>query len=232
MESVRSVRQSTAHKANRAAILAVDYGRARIGLAIADAETRMAQPLSTLERINRNEDMRRVRELVREHAVRQIVVGLPLRLDGTRGEMAEEVERFAQRVRKQIGVPVEMVDERLTSWEAERLMEEVQGRFIHDKKLTGNKKPKNVQAKMTDRKSTRLNSSHGYISYAVFCLKKKNTVTAASSRASSAALESTPSAALPPRSAPTPSLTCTHRSPHTPFASGSVSHRGSLIARA
>ncbi len=65
----------------------------------------MAQPLGTMERINRNEDMRRLRELVREHGVKQIVVGLPLRLDGTRGEMAEEVERFAQRMRKQIGVP-------------------------------------------------------------------------------------------------------------------------------
>jgi putative Holliday junction resolvase len=130
-------------------ILAVDYGRARIGLALADLETRMPQPLSTMERVNRNEDMRRLRELVREHGVKQIVVGLPLRLDGTRGEMAEEVERFAQRVRKQIGVPVEMVDERLTSWEAERLMEEIQGRFIRDEKLGSNKKPKNGQAKMT-----------------------------------------------------------------------------------
>src|SRR5213594_2853769 len=130
-------------------ILGVDYGRARIGLAVADAETRMAQPLSTLERINRNEDMRRLRELVREHGVSQIVVGLPLRLDGTRGEMAEEVERFAQRVRKQIGMPVEMVDERLTSWEAERLLEEVQGRFVHDEKLTSSRKPKKVQTKMT-----------------------------------------------------------------------------------
>ncbi len=109
----------------------------------------MPQPLSTLERINRNEDMRRLRELVRENGVKQIVVGLPLRLDGTRGEMAEEVERFAQRVRKQIGVPVEMVDERLTSWEAERLMEEIQGRFIRDEKLTDAKKSKNLQAKMT-----------------------------------------------------------------------------------
>jgi putative Holliday junction resolvase len=133
----------------RRSILAVDYGRARIGLALADAETRMAQPLSTMERINRNEDMRRLRELVREHGVKQIVVGLPLRLDGTHGEMAEEAERFAQRVRKQIGVQVEMVDERLTSWEAERLMEEVQGRFIHDEKLTGSKKSKNMQAKMS-----------------------------------------------------------------------------------
>jgi putative Holliday junction resolvase len=133
----------------RHAILGVDYGRVRIGLAIADAETRVAQPLSTLERVNRNEDMRRLRELVREHGVKQIVVGLPLRMDGTRGEMAEEAERFAQRVRKQIGVPVEMVDERLTSWEAERLLEEVQGRFIHDEKRTGSRKPKRAREKTT-----------------------------------------------------------------------------------
>jgi putative Holliday junction resolvase len=113
------------------AILAVDYGRARIGLAIASVETRLAQPLGTLERISRNEDMRRLRELVREHGVKQIVVGLPLLLDGTRGEMAEEAERFAQRAEKQIGVPVEMMDERLTSWEAERLLEEEFGKKYH-----------------------------------------------------------------------------------------------------
>lgn len=113
-----------------ARILAVDYGRARIGLAIADAGAGLPQPLAVLARINRNEDMRRLRELVREHSVKQIVVGLPLRLDGTHGEMAEEVERFALRVQKQIGIPVEMVDERLTSWEAERLLEEYEGRII------------------------------------------------------------------------------------------------------
>jgi putative Holliday junction resolvase len=149
MGAAKSVPCSTADTAKRVAILAVDYGRARIGLALADSETRMAQPLSTMERVNRNEDMRRLRELVREQGVRQIVVGLPLRLDGSRGEMAEEAERFAQRVRKQIGVPVELVDERLTSWEAERLMEEIQGRFIRDEKLAGGKKSKNARAKMT-----------------------------------------------------------------------------------
>jgi len=106
----------------------VDYGRARIGLAIADTDTRLPRPLGTLERINRNEDMRRLRELARDHGVKLILVGLPLRLDGTRGEMAEEATRFAQRAAKQIGVPVEMVDERLTSWEAERLLEEEFGR--------------------------------------------------------------------------------------------------------
>lgn len=109
-------------------MLAIDYGRARIGLAIASQSARLAQPLTTLERINRNEDMRRLRELVRMHGVKRIVVGLPLLLDGTRGEMAEEAERFAQRAQKQIGLPVEMQDERLTSWEAERLLEEEFGK--------------------------------------------------------------------------------------------------------
>ena len=106
-------------------------GARRIGLAIGNTEAGLAQPLGTLDRINRNEDMRRLRELVREHGVQQIVVGLPLRLDGTRGDMAEEAARFGQRVHKQMGLPVEMVDERLTSWEAERLLEEQQGRTIH-----------------------------------------------------------------------------------------------------
>jgi putative holliday junction resolvase len=109
-------------------ILAIDYGRARIGLAVAESLHGIAEPLATLERVNRNEDMRRLRELVRDHGVKFVVVGLPLRLDGTRGDMAEEAARFAQRVRKQIGVPVELVDERLTSWQAEREMEEQFGR--------------------------------------------------------------------------------------------------------
>lgn len=130
-------------------ILSIDYGRERMGLAIADANAKVAQPLSTMERINRNEDMRRLRELVREHSVRQIVVGLPLKLDGTRGEMAEEAERFARRVRKQIGVPVDMVDERLTSWEAERLLEETQGRFLHVEKPGGARKQKRAAERLT-----------------------------------------------------------------------------------
>jgi putative Holliday junction resolvase len=128
-------RQKTENMAG--SILAVDYGRARIGLAIAETEAQLPRPLLTLERVNRNEDMRRLRELAREHAVRQIVVGLPLRLDGTRGEMAEEATRFAARLRKQLGLPVDMLDERLTSWEAERLLEEQSGRILHDAKTHG-----------------------------------------------------------------------------------------------
>jgi len=122
-------------------VLAIDYGRSRIGLALADSETGVAYPHDTLERINRNEDMRRLRELARDLGVHQIVVGLPLKLDGTRGEMAAEVEGFAGRLRKQIGLPVDLLDERLTSWEAERILEEELGRRItHQETPKGRKK--------------------------------------------------------------------------------------------
>src|SRR2546423_9195839 len=149
MASEQKERYSKTDRIVRDGILGIDYGRARIGLAIADGESLLARPVDTLKRMNRNEDMRRLREIAREHRVGQIGVGLPLRLDGTPGDMAEEATRFAMRMRKQIGVPVELVDERLTSWEAERLLEEVQGRFIRHEKLTGSNKRQNVQAKMT-----------------------------------------------------------------------------------
>jgi len=128
----RSSQEIRPSENQRTRILGIDYGRARIGLAIADALVALPQPLDTLERVNRNEDMRRLREIARDHAVKQIVVGLPLRLDGTHGDMADEATRFAERVRKQLGLPVEMMDERLTSWEAERLLEEQAGRVLHN----------------------------------------------------------------------------------------------------
>jgi len=122
-----------------------------MGLALADSAARLAEPHTTLERINRNEDMRRLRELARDHHVKQIVVGHPLRLDGTPGEMAEETRRFAERVRKQLGLPVELVDERLTSWEAERILEEEMGRRItHVETHDGRKK----SARISDGKYT------------------------------------------------------------------------------
>ena len=96
-----------------------------------------------MHRINRNEDMRRIREFIRDNSIKLILVGLPLRLDGSRGEMAEETERFAQRVRKQIGVPVQMADERLTSWEAERVLEEEFGR--KSKQIDGAPKKKDTE---------------------------------------------------------------------------------------
>ena len=130
-------------------ILGIDYGRARVGLAIADSESGLAHPLDTLDRINRNEDMRRLREIVRANSVKLLVVGLPLRLDGSQGEMAVEAARFAERLRKQLGLPVETVDERLTSWEAERLLEEQTGRITRKTTNRGGKKKAKAGGKNT-----------------------------------------------------------------------------------
>jgi len=137
---------STPRSASASAkILALDYGRKKIGMALASAAARIAEPFSTIERINRNEDVRRLREFARDYQVKQIIVGLPLRLDGRPGEMAEEATRFAERLRKQLGLPVELVDERLSSWEAERILEEEMGRRItHTETRDGRKKPTRI----------------------------------------------------------------------------------------
>ena len=103
-------------------ILAIDYGQRRIGLALSDALGLTSRPLATLERTNRRNDLRRLGEIVRQHQVRRIVVGHPLHLDGSASEMAAEAARFAARIGKQLRLPVELVDERLSSWEAEQIL--------------------------------------------------------------------------------------------------------------
>jgi len=105
-------------------ILAIDYGEKRIGLAISDEMGLTAQPLQTLQRTNRRNDIRRLREIARKSSVRRIVVGHPVHLDGTESEMAAEATRFAARLRKELGLPVELADERLSSWEAEQVLAE------------------------------------------------------------------------------------------------------------
>src|SRR5258708_24085049 len=101
-------------------ILAIDYGKKRLGLALSDEYGVTSRPFAIWTRINRRRDLARLRDLVRQHAVRRIVVGLPLHLDGTPSEMSGEAKGFAARVEKALGIPVELVDERLSSWDAEQ----------------------------------------------------------------------------------------------------------------
>jgi putative pre-16S rRNA nuclease len=99
-------------------ILAIDYGKKRLGLALSDEFGVTSSPYATWTRINRRRDLARLRELIRQKSVRRIVVGLPLHMDGTPSEMSDEAKGFAARVEKALGLPVEMMDERLSSWEA------------------------------------------------------------------------------------------------------------------
>jgi putative pre-16S rRNA nuclease len=107
---------------NARRILAIDYGRQKLGLAISDELRLTARPLGTILRVNRRTDLRQLARICREHSVGRVLVGYPLRLSGEAGEMAEEAAQFAARLRKETGIETELADERLTSWQAEQMM--------------------------------------------------------------------------------------------------------------
>ena len=104
-----------------ARILAVDYGERRVGLAISDPTATIATPLAVLtRRPGKRPPVQAVTELIREHGVEHIVVGLPLMLSGEESEWTREVRVFGERLAQRAGVGVTFADERLTSVVAER----------------------------------------------------------------------------------------------------------------
>jgi len=97
-------------------------GDVRIGVALSDETATIAGGLPTLARVGPRKDVRAVVALVREHAVEEVVVGLPRRLDGSVGPQAEKVQAFAAELRQALRVPVQEWDERFTSVEATRTL--------------------------------------------------------------------------------------------------------------
>ncbi len=101
-------------------LLGIDYGAKRVGLAISDPEGRFALPLGVVARRDDRGAARRIAAIAEREGIAGLVLGEPRRLDGTRGEAAERAARFARRLEAATGLPVELVDESLTSVEAER----------------------------------------------------------------------------------------------------------------
>lgn len=93
-----------------------------MGLALSDELQMTAQPLLTLVRKNRRNDLGRLREICRKHGVARILMGHPLHMTGEAGELADEAAVFAARLQKELGLEVKLADERLTSWEAEQIV--------------------------------------------------------------------------------------------------------------
>jgi len=101
-------------------VLALDYGRARTGVAVSDPTGTVARPVEVVEQAASRAGLQRLAELVREHGVELVVVGLPLTMRGERGEQAEATERFVADLRDTLTVPVESFDERFTTDLAEQ----------------------------------------------------------------------------------------------------------------
>ena len=109
-------------------VLALDPGTKRIGIAVSDVAGEFAFPLGELERKRPERDLAELASLCREREVVEIVVGLPLHLDGRAGPEADAAREFAAAVGRATGLPVALLDERWTSREAERALHAVQPR--------------------------------------------------------------------------------------------------------
>lgn len=111
------------------AILGLDLGQRRIGVAIADVPALGVRPLTTVVRSSWSHDLDQLRGLVADRQVQRIVLGLPLNMNGSEGLAARHTRNFANRLSQALALPVDLYDERLTSFEAEsRLRETSMGR--------------------------------------------------------------------------------------------------------
>jgi putative Holliday junction resolvase len=103
----------------RTKLLGVDYGSARVGLAVTDPERKFAFPLATYHRRGRDEDAAFFRDLVAREEVGGLVVGLPLHTDGREGQKAAEARAFGRWLAETNGLPAAFFDERFTTAQAE-----------------------------------------------------------------------------------------------------------------
>ena len=105
-------------------ILALDFGKRRIGLAVSDEIGLTAQGLETFQRTTIREDLKKLAELTTRLRVTCVLMGDPLHLSGKQGAQSERVREFAARLSQQTSLPVELWDERLTTVEAQRVLRE------------------------------------------------------------------------------------------------------------
>jgi putative holliday junction resolvase len=106
----------------KVAALGLDVGSKRIGVAGCDGLGLLATGITTIWRSSFQEDVAQLAEIVTERDVKLLVIGLPYTMDGNIGAQAKQVQKFARRVAAALELPIEYVDERLTSYAAEQLM--------------------------------------------------------------------------------------------------------------
>ena len=114
-------------------ILAVDYGERRTGLAVTDELGITAQGLDTVQVNNESEILERVARVAREKGVEKIVVGLPVNMNGSESEKSKKVREFGLLLGKHTSLPVVFWDERMTTLQAKRVMNEL-GEKTYNKK--------------------------------------------------------------------------------------------------
>jgi putative holliday junction resolvase len=128
--------QSTSQKISA---LGLDVGKKRIGVAGCDGTGLIATGLTTIERQSFQQDANSLKQWVEARQVQVLVVGLPYHLNGDLGAQAKQVQKLADRLSKALGLPVEYVDERLTSVQAEEFIQAEGQSLQHNKGLIDRK---------------------------------------------------------------------------------------------
>jgi putative Holliday junction resolvase len=103
-------------------ILGLDFGTKTIGVALSDELTITAQTLTSISRTTLKRDLETLQQLIREHGVDEVVIGMPVNMDGSRGPAAEAVADFIDRLRSLTDIEIIPWDERLTTVAAERIL--------------------------------------------------------------------------------------------------------------
>ncbi|MFN9175711.1 MAG: Holliday junction resolvase RuvX [Synechocystis sp.] len=103
----------------KVAALGLDVGRKRIGVAGCDGTGLIATGITTIHRRSYQEDIEQLQALIAKREINLLVIGLPYTLSGEIGAQAKHVQKFARRLEATLGLPIEYMDERLTSVEAE-----------------------------------------------------------------------------------------------------------------
>lgn len=154
--------QPTPERRNqRISALGLDVGRKRIGVAGCDGTGLIATGLTTLERRSFQEDVAQLRQWVLDRQVQVLVVGLPYTLSGEIGFQAKQVQKFATRLAKALELPLEYVDERLTSVQAEQLMQEARQSPSRHKALIDRKAAAIILQQWLDERRSRLDRTRG-----------------------------------------------------------------------
>ena len=105
-------------------LLGIDFGTRRIGLALSDGLGLLAHPAGTLDGLSESESVRRICELITRESVAEIIIGMPFHMNGSRGTLADDVERFGSALANKSGLACHYWDERLSSAAAGWLLNE------------------------------------------------------------------------------------------------------------
>lgn len=116
-------------------VLALDVGDKRIGVAVSDQTRMLVRPVTTVQRKNRDADVRRIADIVQDEEIRVIVIGLPKNMDGSEGAQAQKVRGFGKQLARQVDAEIVYEDERLSTFTAIESLVERGVKTGHEREL-------------------------------------------------------------------------------------------------